>query len=145
MRDASSKPGALPCACTAVKKLSRVLGRSYDAALSRSGINITQLAVMQCIARHDGEPLARVAHELQMASLYRAIHPMVRDGWLALAAGTDARSRSARVTKKGSQVLAKANKGWEEVQDRLIRSFGVSAYETLMNELNRLADCSEGA
>jgi DNA-binding MarR family transcriptional regulator len=130
-----------------VKKLSRILGRTYDAALSRSGISVTQLAVMRCIHRREGEPLARVAQELEMdrTSLYRAINPMVRDGWLVLADGANARSRSAKVTKKGAQVLAKAAQGWDDIQNHLIGSFGTKAYELLLKELNRLADCAEVA
>jgi hypothetical protein len=39
--------------------------------------------------------------------------------------------------------LAKAAIGWDDIQDRLIRSFGPSAYGSLMVELNPLADCAE--
>jgi DNA-binding MarR family transcriptional regulator len=143
----SNKPGAVPCACTTVKKLSRILGRTYDAALAGSGINITQLAVMRCISRRDGEPLVRVAEELEMdrTSLYRAINPMVRDGWIVLAQGADARSRTAKITKKGVQLLAKAGAKWDKIQGPLIEQFGRSAYASLIGELHRLADCAEVA
>ena len=89
----SNTPGSTPCACTTIKKLSRVLGRTYDEALASADINITQLAVIRCISRREGEPLARVAHELEMdrTSLYRAIAPIIRDGWLVIAKGSDAR------------------------------------------------------
>ena len=85
-----------------MKKLSRILGRAYDAALAGAGVNITQLAVMRCISRRDGEPLVRVAEEMEMdrTSLYRAVNPMVRNGWIVLARGADARSRTAKITKK---------------------------------------------
>jgi DNA-binding MarR family transcriptional regulator len=134
-----------PCACTTVKKLSRVLGRAYDAALAPSGITVTQLAVMKCISRHDGEPLARVADELEMdrTSLYRAIAPMVRDGWIKQADGADSRSRSAVVTRKGAQVLAKAAKGWDQIQEHVIGSFGRTEWKALVAELQRLGDCVE--
>jgi DNA-binding MarR family transcriptional regulator len=143
----SNKAGSTPCACTTVKKLSRVLGRTYDEALSGTQINITQLAVMRCIHRRAGEPLARVAHELEMdrTSLYRALNPMIRDGWLVLAAGSTPRSRSATITRKGMQVLAAAGKGWDGIQERLIGNFGPKAYQALMSELSRLADCAEAA
>jgi hypothetical protein len=68
---------------------------------------------------------------------------MIRDGWLVMAKGSDARSRSATITKRGRQILSKAAVGWEDIQDRLIRSFGPSAYRSLMEEVNRLADCAE--
>jgi DNA-binding MarR family transcriptional regulator len=143
----SNKPGTVPCACTTTKKLSRVLGRIYDDALAGSSINITQLAVIRCISRREGEPLARVAHELEMdrTSLYRAIAPMIRDGWIVVTSGTDARSRAAKVSKKGKQIMMKAARGWDDLQGRLIRSFGASQYAALMTELNRLAECAEAA
>jgi len=143
----SNKPGTVPCACTTTKKLSRVLGRIYDDALAGSSINITQLAVIRCISRREGEPLARVAHELEMdrTSLYRAITPMIRDGWIVVTSGTDARSRSAKVSKKGKQIMMKAARGWDDIQGRLIKGFGASQYSTLMIELNRLAECAEAA
>ena len=143
----SNKPGTVPCACTTTKKLSRVLGRIYDDALAGSSINITQLAVIRCISRREGEPLARVAHELEMdrTSLYRAITPMVRDGWIVVTSGADARSRSAKVSKKGKQIMMKAARGWDDLQGRLIKGFGASQYSALMAELNRLAECAEAA
>jgi DNA-binding MarR family transcriptional regulator len=133
--------------CTTVKKLSRLLARAYDEALEGSEVNITQLAVMRCIIRRAGEPLCRVAEELEMdrTSLYRAIAPMIRDGWIEVTVGTDARSRLAKVTRKGSQVLAKAGSAWDSIQGRLIETFGKDAWKSLVGELNRLADCAEAS
>jgi DNA-binding MarR family transcriptional regulator len=127
-----------------VKKLSRVLGRVYDSALASSGINVTQFAVMRSIVRHDGEPLARVADDLHMdrTSLYRAIAPMERDGWIESAAGMDARSRSVRITRKGTQVLRRAVAEWDQLQHGLIKSFGKSEWSSLASELNRLRQCA---
>lgn len=138
---------SLPCACTTIKKLSRILARAYDDALANTEINITQFAVMRCIARRTGEPLSRVAEEMEMdrTSLYRAIAPMIRDGWLEMAAGTDARSRSAKVTRRGRQLLARAAVPWNNIQERLLGSFGTDAWRALVGELNRLADSAEAA
>jgi DNA-binding MarR family transcriptional regulator len=82
---------------------------------------------------------------MDRTSLYRAINPMIRDGWMALAAGTDARSRSAKITKKGRQILAQAGKRWDGIQERIIGNFGPKAYEALTSELDRLADSAESA
>lgn len=132
------------CACTTIKKLSRVLGRVYDSALASSQINVTQFAVIRCVARHQGEPLARVAEELEMdrTSLYRAIAPMIRDGWIKLTTGTDARSRSATVTRKGGQVIENAARKWERLQEQLIATFGKTEWSTLVRELQRLGECA---
>lgn len=124
-----------------------MLGRVYDSALAPSGINVTQFAVMKCISRRHGEPLARIAEELEMdrTSLYRAIAPMVRDGWITLAPGTDSRSRSAVVTRKGLRVLAKAATQWEQIQNHLIGTFGKSDWSAMVKALHRLGECAESA
>jgi DNA-binding MarR family transcriptional regulator len=135
------------CACSAVKKLSRVLGRSYDAELASAGLNITQFAVLRSIARRSGDPLVRVAEEMEMdrTSLYRAIAPMIREGWLVSVDGVDARSKTAEITTKGRRLLASANKNWDKVQRRVIGQFGEAKYLSLLSELDRLAQCARGA
>ncbi len=134
----------MPCVCTTVKKLSRTLGRTYDAALTESGVSNTQLAVLRAISRQDGMPLVRVAEDLEMdrTSLYRAIAPMVRDGWVEVAGGEDARSRAARLTAKGSELLEAATKSWRAVQEHVVGKFGKKAYRSLLADLERLAACT---
>src|SRR5262245_66145468 len=89
-----------PCACTTLRPASRILARAFDVALEPAGLSVTQLAVLRAIQRHASEPLTRVAEDLCMdrTSLYRAVTPMQRDGWLTIAAGADSRSRTAEFT-----------------------------------------------
>jgi DNA-binding MarR family transcriptional regulator len=136
----------MPCACASVKKLSRVLSRIYDAQLSTSDINNTQFAVLRSVTRQTGVPLAQIAERLEMdrTSFYRAIAPMIRDGWLKSAAGTKGRFRTAKVTRKGRQVLAAATKRWTRLQRQVIGRFGRRAYASLLRELHRLGDCAAG-
>ncbi len=121
-----------------------MLGRSYDEELAPAGLNITQLAVLRSIARHSGEPLVRVAEEMEMdrTTLYRAIAPMVREGWLVAVEGSDGRSKTAKMTAKGRRLLAGANKNWKIVQGRVVGQFGKGKYVALLGELDRLAQCS---
>jgi len=135
----------VPCACTSIKKLSRVLGRVYDAALSGSPMNVTQLAVLRCIARRRGEPLIHVAQELELdrSSLYRALNPMVRDRWVEITPGIDDRSRTAVITRKGNGLLEKAGKRWEKVQTRVVERFGRQEWAAFVTSLERLRACAE--
>jgi DNA-binding MarR family transcriptional regulator len=143
----SNEPGTVLCACTTVKKLSRILVRVYDAGLADSGVNITQLAVLRCISRRQGEPLVRVAEELELdrTSLYRAMNPMIRDGWVRVKDGPSSRTRTAVVTKKGQDLLASSANNWDIVQDAIVRKFGRKDYQSLIDELHRLAECAESA
>jgi DNA-binding MarR family transcriptional regulator len=137
--------GETQCACTTIKKLSRVLGRVYDRGVAPAGLNITQQAVLRCIARCAGEPLVRVAEELEMdrTSLYRALNPMIRNGWITTMDGKGSRYRTAKLTRAGRRVLSNANARWAELQGDVIARFGKDSYDALLGELHRLAECAE--
>ena len=78
---------------------------------------------------------------MDRTSLYRAIAPMIRDGWLPSDDASNARFRTAEVTAKGRKLLANANKRWSAVQQDVIGKFGKKEYAKLLGELNRLAEC----
>lgn len=126
-----------------IKKASRVLGRKYDAQLSKAGLNNTQYAVLRAVKRLTGEPLARIAQDLEMdrTSFYRAIAPMIRDGWLQ-SEGTGARTRTVRFTAKGKRVFEQATEHWELVQREVIDGFGTRDIKTLVDELRRLSQAA---
>lgn len=89
----------------------------------------------------------RIAEELEMdrTSLYRALTPMVRDGWVASSSAAGSRFRTARLTKAGHRILDRANLKWAIVQGALISKFGQASYDSFLAELYRLADCAAGA
>ncbi len=123
-----------------------MLTRAYDAKIAPEEINITQLAVLRCIERRKDEPLSRIAEEMEMdrTSLYRAIKPMVREGWLVSVDGKNNRSK-VEVSSKGHAVLKQAKRRWNKSQHEVIGSFGQRAYDNLLSELYRLADCAARA
>jgi DNA-binding MarR family transcriptional regulator len=136
-----------PCACTTIRRASRILARAFDTALEPAGLNVTQLAVLRAMQRHAGEPLTRVAEDLCMdrTSLYRAIEPMRRDGWVTVSAGADARSRSAGFTARGLKVLKAADPYWGRLQTASIDRFGREKWAALVSELERLSACTRAA
>lgn len=142
----SMDPAAVPrpCACTSVRRVARVLARAYDAALSGTGLNITQLAVLRTILRHPHEPLSRVSDDLAMdrTSLYRALDLLRRRHWIVMDRGVDGRSRSASITPAGLKAMQKADPAWADAQTRIVERFGVPEWKTFVTELQRLADCA---
>lgn len=134
-----------PCACTSVRKAARVLARTYDSALVDTDLNITQLAVMRAIRRHPDEPLTRVAEDLAMerTSLYRALGALEKQRLITLHKGPDERARTAVITAAGDAALDHAEPGWARTQRALIERFGVSQWQLLVAELQRLADCAK--
>jgi DNA-binding MarR family transcriptional regulator len=89
----------------------------------------------------------RVADDLCMdrTSLYRAVTPMRRDGWLTISAGADARSRAADLTSRGLRLLETADPAWGRMQTVIIERFGRDKWAVLVAELERLAACARAA
>ena len=137
----SRSPVPRPCACTTVRRASRILARAFDAALEPAGLNVTQLAVLRAIQRHAGGPLTRVAEDLCMdrTSLYRAVSRMQREGWLKISVGANARSRVAEFTTKGRRVLDAADAPWSRAQTVIVERFGRNNWMALVSELERLS------
>lgn len=130
-----------PCACTTVRRASRILARAFDVVLDSTGLNVTQLAVLRAIQRHPNKPLTRVAEDLCMdrTSLYRAVGRMQRDGWLKIVTGTTARSKIAEFTPRGRQVLNASDRPWSRLQSAIIERFGRDDWKALVSELERLS------
>ena len=76
---------------------------------------------------------------MDRTSLYRALMPMQRQGWIKLTAGANARSRAAQVTREGHKALQKAGDRWEEIQVRIVREFGRRRWSAFVAEMQRLA------
>jgi DNA-binding MarR family transcriptional regulator len=134
----------IPCACTSVRRLARLLARTYDSALARSGMNVTQLAVLRAIERHSGESLSRVADDLVMdrTTLYRALAVLRKCGWIELGEGVDARSRCAYIRPDGHKALLRAHPAWTATQVALIEKFGVSRWQRLVRDMAFLTECA---
>jgi DNA-binding MarR family transcriptional regulator len=130
----------LPCACAALRKASRALSRVYDAALAPAGLGVAQLSVLRVVHRHGTLPLSRLAEALVMdrTSLYRALAPMRRDGWLAIADGASGRAKHVSLTEDGRRVLAEAAPHWEDAQRRVVETFGVESWAALHDGIARL-------
>jgi len=109
------------CACTALKKASRAVSRCYDEALAGTQLTTAQFALIRNLARNGEMPLSRLAEAMVMdrTSLYRALEPLTREGWIAIA------------TKAG-----------ESVQQMVIERLGMSRWEALQALLTEVTDAA---
>jgi len=140
--------GSLPpvCACTLLRKASRVIGRIYDEALAGHGMSIGQFAILRHIAR--GEPLAlsRLAEQLEMdrSSLYRALSPLEKRGWVQTAAGAG-RSKCASLTDEGRAAMHAAEPDWGKLQQRVEDEAGAALWKVLKAGLESFTQSVERA
>ena len=130
-------PRSLPCACTALRKASRVVGRLYDNALAGAGVTANQLAILRALGRSGPQPLSRLADSMVMdrTSLYRALAPMARDGWVSIEGAGRGRSRVAALTGEGRRVMDAAADRWEAAQAHFVGAFGADEWLALSTML----------
>ena len=130
---------SLPCACTTIRKASRALSRIYDEALAPAGLTVAQLGVLRAIGRgpKGGEPLSRLAETLVMdrTSLYRALGPMARSGWLLIKDAPKGRAKVVQLSKAGISATTRAAEYWERAQSRVIGEFGIDRWATLQKAM----------
>jgi DNA-binding MarR family transcriptional regulator len=137
----------LPCACTALRKASRAVSRLYEEHMEGSGVTISQFAILRAIERGPGQALSRLAEAMVMdrTSLYRALEPMAREGWLAVEAGAGGRAKIARLTDGGRTVLREAAPHWAAAQAGFVEAFGRETWLELSQSLAGVVGAAAGA
>jgi DNA-binding MarR family transcriptional regulator len=137
--DGRTDAQAMPCASTSLRKASRAVGRLYDAALEPTGLSANQLSILRTIERMDGPLLSRLSERMVMdrTSLYRALAPMERDGWVRVEAA-GGRSKRVALTAEGRAVSERAAAAWDDVQGRFVGAIGLDRWESFAATLRDL-------
>ncbi len=129
-----------------LRKAARVFGRVYDEALAGHDLTTAQFAILRHIAR--GEPLAlsRLAEQLEMdrSSLYRALAPLEKRGWVLVVAGRG-RSKCASLTEAGRTVLHAAEPAWGKIQRQVEEEAGAALWAVLQAGLRTFTQSAERA
>jgi DNA-binding MarR family transcriptional regulator len=113
--------------------------------LAGVGLTPTQLAILVATRVRGALPLSRLAEGLRLdrTSLYRAIRPLVRKGYLKILPGRSRRERVATVTAKGERLLQEALPVWEGVQERFLATIGSRTWGTLGSALRQVVAAAE--
>ena len=129
------------CLCFNLRKATRALTQTYDAALKPAGITAPQFTLLTAVKRQGPVPLSDLAAALGMdrTTLTRNLKPLQRDGLVASADGDDRRVRLLTLTAAGRTRLGYAEPLWRAVQLKVAGTFGHKPADTLLTELNRIS------
>ena len=131
-----------PCACSALRRATRLVTAAYDAALAPAGLRITQFAVLRALARLGPLPVSRLAAEIALdrSTMGRNLDPLERRGLVRLEVGDrDLRERVAFLTADGEATIAAAVPYWREAQGRISALVAPAAITQLAEKLRPLA------
>jgi DNA-binding MarR family transcriptional regulator len=110
-----------PCACTTLRRATRAVTALYDAALSPTGLRITQFSVLRTLERRGPLTITALAAAaaLDRSTMGRNLAPLRRRRLVKLQSGEDQRERVVRLTPEGRAAIRRALPRWEGMQRRL--------------------------
>ena len=126
------------CVCTNLRKASRAVTQLYDESLQPTGLRATQYTLLVTLSLTGTISITDLARQLVMdrTTLTRNLTLIEQQGWVAIASGTDQRTRLVTLTKEGSEAVAQALPLWEEAQTRLVSELGRERWNTLLAGLS---------
>ena len=138
-RDTASPP--LPCACSSLRRATRVVSRHYEAFLAPTGTTATQFSILRLLQCDGPRPLSRIAEALVMerTTLYRALAPLERSGLIRLRDdAADSRARCAVLTRKGAARIRQAMPCWRRAQRSFVDAVGAEDWREIASRLDRI-------
>ena len=126
---------ALLCACATVRRASRAVTQLYDSWLRPHGIEGPQFALLATLDRFGGCTQSTIGHrfDLDKTTLSRNLRLMHRKGWIAVAAGADARERRVMLTPAGRRRLESARPAWRKAQEQLQSSMSADQWNEMLS------------
>jgi len=120
------------------RQLARLTTRHYEAELSKVGLKATQFTLLSKVLRLGPVGLSDLARNMAVepSTLSRNIQPLLRQGWLRIETGADARYRVLRITETGKRKQAEADHHWAIAQNNVTALLG----EEHVAALHRLLD-----
>jgi DNA-binding MarR family transcriptional regulator len=125
-----------------LRAATRRLTRRYDAALSPSGIAISQLALINFVALRPDCGVAELSDFLEMdiSTATRSLRPLIKARIVSMKADVvDGRRRKLRLTAKGVRTREDAMALWEQVQKEVSKELGERGNNELLSLLRSIA------
>ena len=127
------------CTNMRLRQLMRRVTQHYDLEMAKAGLKTTQYSLLSHVFKLGPLRPGALAQSMKVSAstLTRNLKPLIDAGWLELAAGDDARSRSVLITPLGRAKREEARHRWKVAQDSLNQRLGIErvlALHGLINE-----------
>ncbi|MCC5960097.1 MAG: winged helix DNA-binding protein [Rhodobacteraceae bacterium] len=127
---------AADCLCFRARRAARAITRAYDAALRPTGLQATQVTLMNAIALGpDGaQPMGRLSEllALEISTLTRNLGALEKADLVAIGRSeTDRRVRVVRLTDAGKGRLAGALPYWKQAHAEIVATLGADTAAAL--------------
>jgi DNA-binding MarR family transcriptional regulator len=126
------------CTNLKLRQLMRRVAHHYDLEMAKAGLKTTQYSLLTYVLKLGPMRPGELARGMKMSAstLTRNLKPLIDAGWIELAAGTDARSRTVVLTAAGRAKREEARVRWKVAQEQLNALLGVGRVLALHNLIN---------
>ena len=133
-------PKPSPCTCSRLRRATRAVTQLYDDALAPAGLRTTQFALLRMLARQPTMTITSLAAQmlLDRTALSRNLDPLAARGLVAIAPGSDLRTRQLSLTAAGRRALDAAEPHWSNAQRDVSRRVGPRRLATLFSLLETI-------
>ena len=136
---------AADCLCFRARRTARAITRAYDAALRPTGLQATQVTLMNVVALGPGgaRPMGQLAEimALEISTLTRNLRPLERAGLIEIGrSDSDRRVRVVSLTEDGKARLAAALPHWTRAHAEIVATLGEATaldLRTALDDANR--------
>ncbi len=125
------------CALFNLRKTTRKLTQTYDAALKDSGLRITQFSLLAHLWGRGALPISTLAEEMVVdrTTLSRNLRPLAKQGLLDIRPGRDARVQEVSLTAAGEARVRATLPLWRMAQQHVVDQLGADVLARLLDDL----------
>jgi len=129
-----------PCTCTTLRRATRAITSLYDAALSPTGLRVTQFSVLRVLDRNGPLTITALAAAaaLDRSTMGRNLNPLQRRRLVNIMSSKDQRERLVRVTRAGRAAIKRALPRWDAVQSQVESVTDVRSIHRLVERIEGL-------
>jgi len=126
------------CTLLRLRRTTRRVTQIYDRHLAPLGLRVTQYSLLGSLMGQPPMPIGTFAEIMGMdrTTLTRNVRPLIRAGWIELAAGDDRRQRAIALTPEGKAIFRRAVPLWRQAEGDLRAAVGADAISQLQHLLD---------
>ena len=112
-----------------------MVSQLYNEYFAPLGIRVTQFSVLRALHFMGSTTAAQIREALVMdqTTVSRALKPLVRDGYIAVAEGATKREKALSLTPEGKALYKQALGPWNEAQKMLREKLGQGKEDVLLD------------
>lgn len=130
------------CTCFNLRKASRIITQLFDRTLKLGGLRSTQYSILAVLSVSGPMMITRLSEALatDRTTLTRNLKPMENAELITIVQGSDLRTKTVSMTKKGQQTFGKSYPYWEQTQNQIIGKFGKKRFISLIRDLSEVSE-----